>query len=119
MVAGHQMMSDKACSGFRSLITMFSLGLVYVYVFRSTVLKKATLVLSIIPLAIMGNILRIMVISLIGINYGTEAAKGFMHSFSGIVIFLFIVLGFVGIEGIWTKAAGKEKKEQEEFEWFE
>lgn len=128
VIEGHQMMIDEACSGFRSLITMFSLGLVYVYTIRSKIIKKAVLVSSIIPLAIMGNIIRVMAISLIGVYFGQKAAEGFMHSFSGVVIFLFIVLGFLGIEALWTRIVeknkglervDKRKDKKEEFEWFE
>ena len=120
VVKGQQMMIDEACSGFRSLITMISLGLVYVYTIRSSIIKKAVLVLSIIPLAVVGNILRIIVISLIGAYFGQELAQGFLHYFSGMVIFLFIVLGFAGINAVWTR---REKRgageDEEEFEWFE
>ena len=119
VIEGHQMMIDEACSGFRSLITMLSLGLVYVYITRSKIIRKIVLILSIVPLAIMGNILRVVVISLIAVNFGKEAAQGFLHSFSGIVVFLFIVLGFVGIESLWGRKHGKGKAEEQEFEWFE
>lgn len=119
VIEGQQMMIDEACSGFRSLITMLSLGLVYAYTIRSKIIKKVVLVLSIIPLALMGNILRVMVISLIAINFSKEAAQGFMHSFSGVVVFLFIVLGFVGIEALWGRKEIEGKSKGEEFEWFE
>lgn len=120
LIEGQQMMIDEACSGFRSLITMFSLGLVYVYVIRSKLMKKAVLVLSVLPLALVGNVIRVIVISLIAANFGQEPAQGFMHSFSGVVVFLFIVLGFVGIEAVWSRLSGEERREkEEEFEWFE
>ena len=106
VVKGKEMMIDEACSGFRSLITMISLGLAYVYIIKSTIIKKVVLILSIIPLAVIGNILRIMVVSLIAIYFGQELAQGFLHYFSGIVIFLFIVLGFLGIEAVWMKDEG-------------
>ena len=122
IIEGKQMMVDGACSGFRSLITMLSLGMVYVYVIKSAAIKKAVLLLSILPLAIMGNILRIIVISLITVYFGEDMAKGFIHPLSGIIVFVFIALGFAGIETAWTKITGEEKtkkEKKEEFEWFE
>jgi exosortase len=119
VIEGQQMMVDEACSGFRSLITMFSLALVYVYVIRSSIVKKVVLVLSVIPLALIGNIARIIAISLIAVNFSKEAAQGFMHSFSGVVVFLFILMGFVGIEALWGKRDKKEQPEEKGFEWFE
>ena len=99
---GHPMIINEACSGFRSLITMFSLGVVYVYTMKSSLVKKIVLVGSIIPLAIIGNIVRIIIISLITVYLGEELAQGFLHSFSGIVVFLFIVIGFLVIEKLWA-----------------
>lgn len=117
IVNGHPMMIEEACSGFRSFITMLSLSLAYVYLIKADIAKKITLILSIAPLTIFGNILRIIVISLISINLGQGAAEGFLHSFSGVVVFLFIVLGFVGIEGLWAKGEGRGTRD-ERFEWF-
>jgi len=122
VIGGHQMMIDEACSGFHSLITMFSLGLVYVYVTEGAPAKKVTLVSSIIPLAIIGNIVRIITISLIALTLGQGVAMGFMHYFSGVVIFLFIVLGFIGVEKAWWRITGTEKvvkPKEKDFEWFE
>ena len=98
IVKGQQMMIDEACSGFRSLITMFSLGLAYAYIIRGSILKKALLVSSVVPLALIGNIARIIVVTLIAVYFGQEAAQGFLHTFSGAIVFLFVVLGFVGVE---------------------
>lgn len=121
VIMGEAMMIDEACSGFRSLITMFSLGLAYVYVTDSKLIKKAALVASIVPLSIIGNIIRIIIVSLLAAWFGAELAQGFMHSFSGIIVFLFIVLGFIAIETFWSKFSkrGSEEKNTDEFDWFE
>jgi len=124
VIEGQQMMVDEACSGFRSLITMFSLALAYVYVIKSAIVKKAVLVFAVIPLALVGNIARIVVISLIAVTFSKETAQGFMHSFSGIVVFLFILMGFVAIEALWGRVVEKDKALEgkdkgEGFEWFE
>lgn len=121
VIMGETMMIDEACSGFRSLITMFSLGLAYVYVTDSKLIKKAALVASIVPLSIIGNVIRIMIVSLLAGWFGSEVAQGFMHSFSGIIVFLFIVLGFIAIEVFWSKleTCGAVEQKGVEFDWFE
>ena len=115
------MMIDEACSGLRSLVTMFALVLPYVYVIKCKLTKKVVLVASVIPLALIGNIVRIIVVSLLGLYLGRALAQGFMHYFSGAVVFLFIVLGFLGIEAIWGKVTGETKTtaKKDEFEWYE
>ena len=120
VVQGKEMMIDEACSGLRSLVTMFSLALPYVYVIRCKLTKKFVLISSVIPLALVGNIARVIVISLMSLYFGKALAQGFMHYFSGAVVFLFIVLGFLAIEAIWAKITGEGKPGgKDEFEWFE
>ncbi len=109
IVNGKQMMVDSACSGFRSLITMFALGVVYLYLNKSTLLKKLALTASILPLAVLGNILRVIIVSLLNVYFGEEVSSGFLHYFSGAVVFLFIVLGFAGIDALWAEKSKRSK----------
>lgn len=93
----------QPCSGFRSLITLFSLGLVYVYLSKSTMPKKIFLTISIVPLALVGNLVRVMALCLITFYFGEEVGQGFFHNFSGIVMFIITVMGLIGIETIMNK----------------
>jgi len=91
------------CSGFRSLITMFSLVLVYVYVIKGSLSKKLILTSFIIPMALLGNLVRVITLCLITFYFGEEAGQGFFHNFSGIVIFIITLLGLMGAESILDK----------------
>lgn len=93
----------QPCSGFRSLITMFSLVLVYVYISKGTLSKKIILTSFIVPLALLGNLIRVITLCLITFYFGEEAGQGFFHNFSGIVIFIFTILGLLGVESILDK----------------
>lgn len=93
-----ELFMGQPCSGFRSMVTMFSLSLVYVYISKGSLSKKSILVASVIPLALMGNLIRIITLCLITYYFGEEAGQGFFHNFSGIVIFVFIILGLIGLE---------------------
>ncbi|MEW6601036.1 MAG: exosortase/archaeosortase family protein [Nitrospirota bacterium] len=86
------------CSGFRSLITMFSLVLVYVYINKGNLVKKIILTFLIIPMALFGNLVRVITLCLITFYFGEEAGQGFFHNFSGIVIFIITLLGLIGAE---------------------
>lgn len=88
------------CSGFRSLITMFSLILVYVYIIKGTATKKLALTAFIIPFALLGNLVRVITLCLITFYFGEEAGQGFFHNFSGIVIFIITLTGLMGAESI-------------------
>ncbi len=91
------------CSGFRSLITMFSLILVYVYISKGNLSKKLILTAFIIPMALLGNLLRVITLCLITFYFGEEAGQGFFHNFSGIVIFIITLSGLMGAESILDK----------------
>ncbi|UCD36384.1 MAG: exosortase [Nitrospiraceae bacterium] len=88
------------CSGFRSLITMFSLILVYVYICKGNLTKKVILASFIIPVSLMGNLVRVITLCLITFYFGEEAGQGFFHNFSGIVIFIITLLGLLGAESL-------------------
>lgn len=93
-----ELFMGQPCSGFRSIVTMFSLSLVYVYISKGSLSRKSILVSSIVPLAMVGNLIRIVTLCLITYHFGEEAGQGFFHNFSGIVIFVFIILGLIGLE---------------------
>ena len=89
----------NACSGFRSFITLTVLGLLYIYFYASKErLSYKVILLGLIPiLAIVGNSLRICCIGLLGYHFGQEVADGFLHSFSGMLVFVFMIMGlFLG-----------------------
>lgn len=95
------------CSGFRSLITMFSLVLVYVYIIKGNLSKKFILTSFIIPMALLGNLVRVITLCLITFYFGEEAGQGFFHNFSGIVIFIITILGLMGAESIFDRMQTK------------
>jgi len=99
------------CSGFRSLITMFSLILVYVYISKSTISKKLLLTSFIIPFALIGNLIRVLTLCLITYYFGEEAGQGFFHNFSGIVIFIITLLGLIGAESLLDRLPSNRKLE--------
>ena len=101
-LGGHEIYMGAACSGFRSLITMISLGLVYVYVIKGKALKKAILLGSIVPLALLGNLLRVIGMCLVTFYFGENIGHKF-HDISGFVIFFALILGLVGMDSLLSR----------------
>ncbi len=93
----------QPCSGFRSLITMFSLAIVYVYISKISLPKKFILISSVVPLSLLGNLIRVIILCLITYYFGEAAGQGFFHTFSGILIFIVVTLELVGLEYILGK----------------
>ncbi len=77
-----------ACSGLRSLVTMFALAGAMAFFSSLTHGRKVLLFLVAAPIAIVANISRLTITAILASRYGSEVAQGFLHDFSGIVIFV-------------------------------
>jgi len=76
-----------ACSGLHSLISLVVLCLLLVYFFKDHIWKRAVLLFSSIPLAIVTNSMRIAMTAILYKYFGAKVAEGFFHGFSGLLIF--------------------------------
>lgn len=101
-IGGHQIYMGAPCSGFRSLITMISLGLVYGYINKGGFKKKAILISSTVPLALIGNLIRVIGMCLVTFYFGESVGHKF-HDISGFVIFIVLIAGLIGLESLLDK----------------
>ncbi|MFA6217709.1 MAG: exosortase/archaeosortase family protein [Candidatus Omnitrophota bacterium] len=104
-IGGHEIFMGQPCSGFRSLITMASLGLVYVYLSNAKRTDKIILLVSIVPLALIGNLIRVLSLCLVTFYFGEKAGQGFFHDASGIIVFIIMTLGLIGIDSFLRMSA--------------
>jgi exosortase len=94
----------EACSGMSSLVSLLALAALWTYAARGSVPARMAVMLSVAPLAIAANSIRVAMVLLIAHVYGQEAALGFFHSFSSLVLFglaltgLYIVSRLVGCQ---------------------
>ena len=79
----------EACSGIRSLVSLLTLGILYGYFADSRMWVRTAIALVTIPIAIVSNGLRVAGTGVAARYYGPEAATGFLHTFSGWMVFLF------------------------------
>lgn len=77
-----------ACSGLRSLVTMFALSGALALLSTLSAKKKVILFFAAAPIAIFANIVRLTATALMATEIGAAAAQGFLHEFSGIVVFV-------------------------------
>jgi exosortase len=85
------------CSGLRSLLAMTALMAVYAYLTQRTLLRKWLLFLCSVPIAVLGNIVRILTIALVAQAFGQEIATGLYHDYSGYVFFAAAISLMVGV----------------------
>jgi exosortase len=78
----------EACSGIRSLMSLFTLSVFYGYFLEKTTTRRVILALASIPIAVTANVARIVGTGLCVQYWDPSKALGFFHEFSGWVMFL-------------------------------
>lgn len=95
------------CSGLRSIFALMALTAGYAYFNQPTWTRRAILFASSVPLAILGNVMRILTICLVGTYASADFATGFYHDYSGYVVFIVAIALMVGFGELITKGAKK------------
>lgn len=107
----HTLQVVQACSGLRSMISLVTLGAVMGYLVLNSNILRGILLLGGILAAIMTNIVRVFIMILAFHYFEIDLAKGTIHTYFGIGIFLLailILLGMKEIVGKWDIHPGKE-----------
>lgn len=88
-IGSYQLLVADACAGLNSLFTLEALGLLYMNVMRhESVFRNITLATLIVPISFSANVTRVMILSLLTYYFGDDVGQGFLHEFSGMVLFL-------------------------------
>ncbi len=85
------------CSGVNSLITLLALLVLVAYLLDGPVWSRVVLVLLAIPLALLGNIIRVATLLFVARSWGADAAFTYYHDYSGIFFFVAVLLLIVPI----------------------
>jgi exosortase len=98
-----------ACSGMRSLISIFLVAISYAYLVFQSPWKRLAMVAASLPLAVVGNVVRLSLIVSAAELFGDKAGKG-VHasSFYSMVPYVPAFVGMIFI-GQWLEKAGTQK----------
>lgn len=86
----------EACSGIRSLISLFAGAAAWAYLFLPLGWSMVFFVAATLPITILANAARVVLTGLIGQSFGVEYASGFFHEFAGLVIYAFAFACLLG-----------------------
>jgi exosortase len=78
----------EACSGIRSLMSLFTVAVIYGYFLERATWRRVVLALASIPIAVAANVARIFGTGLCVQYWDPVKAMGFFHEFSGWLMFL-------------------------------
>lgn len=97
MIGSYQLLVKDACSGMNSIFALSAIGVFYAYAFRwDQKVRALVLLVSIIPITIAANFIRVITLVLIAYYGGPDMLEGAVHDLTGIGLFIVaVVLLFV------------------------
>jgi exosortase B len=101
MVGPYELMVKDACSGMNSIFALSAIGVFYIYEFvANSPLRTALLVVSIVPITVLANFLRVVALVLMTYYFGADAVEGLFHDFTGILLFVVAIVLFFAVDGV-------------------
>lgn len=100
-----------ACSGIRSLTAITALTAIYANVTQRKAWKQWALFAMSIPLAIVGNIVRVFTTGIVAEIFGTDTAMYLYHDFSGFIIFMVVFVLLISAGSALDAGWLQEKKQ--------
>ena len=103
-IAQYELLVAAACAGLNSIISLGAICLFYGYLrHRTNFLSFIVIALSVIPIAIFSNFIRVLILILITYYLGESTAQGFLHDFAGLTMFAVALLTVFVIDSLFTR----------------
>lgn len=79
----------EACSGITSLVTLIPIGVFVAYFTEVSLRRRLILVLAVVPIALAGNLLRVLLTVLLALRVDVDyATKGPLHEWAGVATYV-------------------------------
>lgn len=106
-IGQYQLLVADACSGLHSMFSLSALGVLFMYITeRKSWLHNGIMLASILPIAFVANIVRVMVLILVTYHLGDEAGQGFLHGAAGIVLLVVALMFLFLLDAILARVFG-------------
>jgi exosortase B len=100
-IGQYQLLVADACSGLHSMFSLSALGTLFMYIMgRKSLLHNAIMLASILPIAFLANIVRVIILVLVTYYLGDEAGQGFLHGMAGMVLMMVALLTFFLLDAV-------------------
>ncbi len=106
-IAQYELLVKDACAGLNSLFSLSAVGVFYIYLARHpSLLHNVILLALIVPAAFVANLIRVLILLLVTYHFGDAAGQGFIHDFSGIVMFTAALGVFLLVDTVLSRVLG-------------
>jgi exosortase B len=100
MIGSYELLVKDACSGINSIFALSAIGIFYVHEFvNNNWIRRVILIASIIPITILANAVRVIVLVLGAYYLGPDRIEGLFHDLTGISLFVFALVLFFLLDG--------------------
>lgn len=107
-VGQYELLVAAACSGLNSIVSLSAISLFYIYMRHKANWRYAALLsLLIVPVAMIANFVRVLILILLTYHSGEAAAQGFLHNFAGLVMFAAALLTIFGLDALLHPLEGR------------
>src|SRR5262245_46345513 len=100
----------EACSGIRSLISLFSVAVAWAALTLPGIWARAVFVAAVVAITILANAGRVVITGPIPHWFGIEYAQGFFHTFSSWLVFVFAFLCLLGVFSAIRRVQARRNK---------
>jgi exosortase B len=106
-IGAYQLLIADACSGLNSMVALSGIGLLFVYLAApASRVQSAILLVSVLPIAFIANVARVLILLLVTYYYGDAAGLAF-HDQAGYMEIVFAFGAFFGFDALLALAFGK------------
>ncbi len=101
---GRSLFVAEACSGITSLITLLPIGVFIAYFTESISWRRLVLVGAVVPIALAGNLLRVILTVLLSIHMSVEfATQGPLHEWAGVATYVIGCACLLGVGALMRR----------------
>ena len=97
---GRVLVVGTVCSGLRFVVSLTALGAFVALASPLPVRRRVALFLLSLPVGLVGNVLRILVLVVVADRAGVEAVQGTVHDVSGVLLFGGALAALLGLEAL-------------------
>jgi exosortase len=98
LASGESLFVAEACSGVTSIVTLAPLGVLFARFSEREAWRRAVLVASVVPIAMLGNLLRVVLTTVAADRMGVAAATATaLHESAGLAVYVGGCLALVGV----------------------
>jgi exosortase len=90
----------QTCSGMSSLLSLLALAALLVYATRGSLPGRFAVILSVTPLVLLANTARVTLVLVVATWFGQDAALGFFHGASSLVLFGSALGGVIAVSRV-------------------